>query len=97
MTDKYVRGSPTSRDAWLQNEPAANSQRRFVLDLLRQYPRGGLTDHEMQNLLRMNPSTQRPRRIELVEGGFVIDSGHTRLTPSGRRAVVWAIKKEKRP
>jgi hypothetical protein len=37
----------------------------------------------------MNPSTQRPRRIELCEAEAVIDSGLRRLTRSSRAAVVW--------
>ena len=85
---KYVRGSETSLEAAVRAEPAAGTQRRRVLDELRAHP-GGLTDDEMQTLLAMNPSTQRPRRIELVEAKLVKDSGAIRLTQSGRRAVVW--------
>ena len=86
---KFVRGSETSMEAAVAAEPRAGTQRRRVLDLLREYPTTGLADHEMQKLLGMNPSTQRPRRIELVEAGLVKDSGLDRLTESGRRAVVW--------
>ena len=49
----------------------------------------GMTDEEMQEHLFLNPSTQRPRRIELVQAGLVKDSGRTRRTRSGRQAVVW--------
>jgi hypothetical protein len=86
---KYVRSSQTSLEAAIAAEPRAGTQRRRVLDLLREYPATGLADHEMQGLLGMNPSTQRPRRIELVEAGLVKDSGNHRLTDSGKRAVVW--------
>lgn len=55
----------------------------------------GLTDEQIALLLNMNPSTARPRRIELVERGLVEDSGETRLTRSGRKAIVWIITKEK--
>lgn len=89
---KYVRGSETSLEAAIAAEPAAGTQRRRVLDLLREHPFTGLTDHEMQEKLGMNPSTQRPRRVELVDGGLVKDSGICRLTPSGKRAVVWVAK-----
>jgi hypothetical protein len=85
---KYVRGSKTSLEAAIEAEPNAGTQRRRVLDVLRTFPIG-LTDHELQDMLDMNPSTQRPRRVELVKAGLVKDSGHFRLTPSGRRAVVW--------
>jgi hypothetical protein len=56
-----------------------------------EYGTDGLTDEEMQAKTGMNPSTQRPRRCELVEMGKVRDSGSTRRTKSGRKAVVWVI------
>jgi predicted ArsR family transcriptional regulator len=52
---------------------------------------GGLTDEEIQTALGLNPSTERPRRVELVERGMVEDSGARRMTRSGRSAVVWAL------
>jgi hypothetical protein len=48
----------------------------------------GATDEEMQLALGMNPSTQRPRRVELVRRGLVVEDG-TRQTASGRMATVW--------
>lgn len=46
----------------------------------------------MQTCLGMNPSTQRPRRIELVKAGLVIGpEGLTRKTSSGRKAQVWKL------
>ena len=49
----------------------------------------GLTDEEVQSHLSMNPSTERPRRLELVRSGFIRDSGDRRQTKSGRNAIVW--------
>lgn len=69
-------------------EPISGTLRRTVLNFLRRMP-AGATDEQMQAALDMNPSTQRPRRIELVEAGLVCDSGTTRKTASGRMAVVW--------
>jgi hypothetical protein len=37
-------------------------------------------------LMKLNPNTQRPRRIELVVAGKVRDSGET---ASGRKATIW--------
>jgi transcription initiation factor IIE alpha subunit len=62
---------------------------RRVLELLQATPEG-LTDEEMQTRLEMNPSTQRPRRIELARRGMVVEAG-TRRTSSGRMAVVWRV------
>ncbi len=66
-----------------------NAMQRRVLELLQATP-GGLTDEEMQRRLGMNPSTQRPRRIELARRGLVVEAG-TRKTNSGRWAVVWRV------
>jgi hypothetical protein len=51
----------------------------------------GLTDEEGQTATGLEGSTYRPRRVELVEAGRVVDSKRTRLTRSGRRAVVWVV------
>lgn len=81
--------SVTSGEAAARIAPARASLRARVLELLRATP-GGLTDEEIQRALAMNPSTERPRRIELVERGEVVDSKATRPTLSGRPATVWA-------
>ena len=49
----------------------------------------GRTDDEIQVRLSMNPSTERPRRIELWEAGLIRKNGHSRITRSGRTAAVW--------
>ena len=83
-----VNGSATSAQAADSLTPATlNNMQRRVLELLAVWPQG-LTDEEMQRRLRMNPSTQRPRRIELMRRGLVAEAG-TRRTTSGRMAVVW--------
>ncbi len=47
------------------------------------------TDEEIADALDMNPNTQRPRRKELEEMGWIRDSGQRRKTRSGTRAIVW--------
>lgn len=90
----YQRHSETSFDAASEIEPNAGTLRAKVLEFLRALP-SGATDEEIQLALEMNPSTQRPRRVELVDRGLVFDSGNVRLTKSKRRAVVWqATRKE---
>lgn len=87
----HVATSATSRAAAASLEPSAMSDaHRLILDLLRNRP-AGLTDEEMQRTLAMNPSTQRPRRVELVRRGLVVEDG-TRPTASGRKASVWKVK-----
>ena len=88
-TAPFERHSPTSFDAAKLIEPKAGTLRKKLLDELRHFPRSGLTDQEMQELTNMDPSTQRPRRIELAKAGLIEDSGRTRQTVSGRQAVIW--------
>lgn len=47
---------------------------------------GGKTDAEIQEILGLRGSTQRPRRIELVEMGLVIDTGERR-----DRSTIWGL------
>lgn len=87
-----VRASATSAKAADSIRGAATALRQRVLDLLRGMGAVGFTDEEMQVVLAMNPSTQRPRRGELVALGLVVDSGRTRPTRSGRQATVWVAR-----
>lgn len=84
---KYQSHSETSIAAAEEIEPRVGTLRRMVLDYIRQH--GRCTDEQQQLGLGLNPSTQRPRRIELVEIGLVRDSGLMGITSSGRRAVLW--------
>jgi hypothetical protein len=55
-------------------------------------PEGG-TDDEVRAITEIVPDSIRPRRRELIEANRVVDSGETRLTQSGRRAIVWRAVK----
>jgi hypothetical protein len=88
----FQRHSQTSQEA-AASIAAGNKQatlRQKVHDYLLFRGEAGATDEEMQRALEMGPSTQRPRRIELVRMGLARDTGRTRLTASGRKAVVWS-------
>jgi hypothetical protein len=67
---------------------ALNALHRKVLAFLKE--RGPSTDEEMQAGIPMPPSTQRPRRIELVRRGLVVEAGAKRAA-SGRMATVWGL------
>lgn len=81
----------TQRVAAVAAYPSTGTWRRKVLDYISSREEGA-TDEQIQDALRMNPSTQRPRRVELVEGGWIEDSGRRRKTRSRREAVVWVTK-----
>jgi predicted ArsR family transcriptional regulator len=81
------RHSETSRAAAASlGADALNAMQRRVLEYLETH--GPSTDEEIATGLDMNPSTERPRRIELQKRGLVVEAG-TRKTVSGRKAVVW--------
>lgn len=83
---------PTAHAAASAIEPVSGAQRRAVLRVLTDAGAAGLTDEEMQERLVMDPSSQRPRRVELVNAGLVVDSGRKRQTSARRQATVWTAK-----
>lgn len=85
----YQRHSETSREAAEAIEPDLAGLRGRVLAFIRQCGDKGATDDEQQVALAMNPSTQRPRRIELWRKDLVRRTQETRPTRSGRKASVW--------
>lgn len=78
--------SPTSRAAAEAIGPSRQILREKLLAHLRKH--GPLTDEQMQRGVPMDPSTQRPRRGELVKLGLVVEAGESR-TSKGRRATLW--------
>jgi len=80
---------PTRRDAQKKIEAVVLPLREEVFAFIESGGESGATDEEIQDGLEMGANTQRPRRVELVEAGRVVDSGATRLTASKRDAVVW--------
>jgi len=91
----YQRHSETSMAAAVQAEPSVKTWLGAVLIWLRLQDDTGATDEEMQERMNINPSTQRPRRGDLVNRGLVVDSGRTRPTRSGRKATVWVAKESR--
>ena len=85
----YQAHSETSRAAAEAIEPDTSTLRGQVLAYIRQRGRYGATDDEIQVALDMNPSTERPRRIELWNAGLITRTEDTRPTRSGRQASVW--------
>ena len=81
------RHSPTSVAAAGKARPAAPTQRQRVLEFLR--AAGPATDEQIAQALELNPSTERPRRVELVKAGLVVTADGTGRTASGRIAALW--------
>lgn len=84
-----VLGSETSEAAADAIKPSAAKLREQVRLFIAEAGKKGATDEEIQDGTGINPSTQRPRRVELCQLGIITDSNRKRKTKSGREAVVW--------
>ena len=88
MTAVHQHHSETSREAAERIVRVAPTLRDRVLMALAMRP---MTDEELCEVTQIPPSTERPRRVELVAERIVRDSGERRKTRSGRNAVVWCV------
>lgn len=85
-------GAPdTEREAAIGQYPKSGTDRRRVLDQLAACGDDGATDEELSVALSMRLYTAAPRRNELVDGGWVEDTGRRRPTTTGSLATVWAL------
>lgn len=93
----------TSHEAADSNHDTVKQSQDFVADTL--WLHGPLADHELverceaefaafPNNPRWSASRIRTARAELVDQGRVMFAGYFHLTPSGRRAQVWATVTE---
>jgi hypothetical protein len=92
----YLPTNPTDtqQQAAARVEPRSGSQRARILSLFRLGPDAkprDWTDEELANWTGLPLNSVRPRRLELVEGGWVRDSGRRRPTPTGASATVWEV------
>ena len=69
--------------------PVAATLRRMVLEAIAAAGADGLTDEEGAERVGINGNTYRPRRRELEQADRIRNTGKTRQTKSGRKAVVW--------
>jgi len=83
----------TSKEAYLRVLPGAANLRAAVYSYIVRQGISGATDEEICDALDMGGSTERPRRIELVEGDLVVETDRRRYTKSGRLAIVWVARK----
>jgi len=83
----YQAHSETSISAAQSLAGRTKSLRELVYEALQVRP---MTDEQIATHLNLNPSTARPRRVELQRAGRIRE--HSRaLTSSGRSAVVWSV------
>jgi hypothetical protein len=68
--------------------------RRMVYDQIKSNNDYGMTDHELEMVLRGKHQTISASRRSLVVDGWIIDSGQTRKNPQGNDCIVWIEKDE---
>ena len=85
----------TSKSSQAKTKTISGKARKMVYEYLLLCKQRGATDEEIQKGCGLNPSTERPRRIELVEMGLAEPSGMTRKTSSNRNAIVWTATSER--
>ncbi len=83
----YVSTSRTSIDAAISVAGKTKSMRQRVLETLRERP---MTDEQIAFRLQMSPNTARPRRVELVRLGQVVQVGVAK-SASGRDSALWSV------
>ena len=87
LSAPFQNHSPTSKEAARSIAGKIGPMERELLAIFAQAGAHGHTDAEL--IERFGTQSVRPRRIYLAAMGKLRDSGATRSTPSGRRAVVW--------
>lgn len=89
----YVRrdARPTSEEAALRAMPRSSTRRFMVLEAIVAAGEAGRTDDELIVELGLPHQSVGPRRLELVEGGWIEDSGQRRRTRTGADAIVWVL------
>lgn len=82
----FARDSATSRKAALDAYPRQGSQRSRIIGSLAM--EGGATREELAIRLALSENTIRPRVRELIDGGWIEESDHTRPTTRGSDATI---------
>lgn len=88
----YQRHSDTSKEAARAMTGRCSTMEVEVLNVITECQNAGgdgMTDDEL--IVAFGTHSVRPRRIYLALLGKLRDSGTTRKTRSGRKAVVWAL------
>jgi hypothetical protein len=81
----------TQIQAALKALPRSGTARGKVLEYIAGRGDAGATDDEIAERLRMSPNTARPRRNELMKGGWIEDSTKRRASSAGGEAIVWVL------
>jgi len=82
----FAADSKTSRQAALDTYPRQGSQRRRLITALAFH--GASTREELAGHTSMSENSVRPRVRELIDGGWIEETDHTRMTTRGSDATL---------
>lgn len=83
-----VHTSDASIEAAEKIEPSRSRLCQEVFETIKQF--GPATDEQIAYYAQMNPSTARPRRLELQREGLIVPAGYGK-SKAGRKAQLWAV------
>lgn len=89
----HRRAGQTERQAAWRAMPKSGTDRLLVLQAIAESD-AGLTDAEIADTTGLYRYTAAPRRVELMKGGWVRDSGRTRTSGSHVAQIVWILTDE---
>ena len=99
MFDRKGRVAPAALPAQQHSETsvaAAKSMGTRALTLRQlvyaELAKAAMTDEQIAERTGLALNTVRPRRVELVQAGVVIDTGLRSRNHSGRYATVWGVR-----
>lgn len=92
----FVRrdAKPTSVMAALLTLPRTRTRRMAVLEAIAWAGEEGRTDDELILEMGIPHQSVGPRRLELVESGWIEDSTRRRKTRTGADAIVWVLTEQ---
>lgn len=90
---EHALSTDTERAAAIAIMPKAGTGRGKVLEAIAANEPYGLTDFEIHIRTGLLLYTAAPRRNELRDDGWIVDSGHRRKLPTGVKAVVWILSR----
>lgn len=92
----HTDGHVTERAAATRVIPRTGTQRMLVLTAIETRDPNGITDEEISVWPGISDTAHRTRRKELVDGGWVMDSGRTGRTESGSDSILWILTPDAR-
>jgi hypothetical protein len=88
----YRKGDPlTSRAAAQAISAQLPALQKAVYAYAYRCGPNGFTDQDLAWYFNSHRSTYRSRRSELTRAGLIMDTGRTRILPTRRSAIIWAI------